>query len=160
MMDESVSKSQKKRDAESLQKLGIELVSLSLEKLESLPLTDDLRRALIEAKALRSHGAVRRQAQLIGKLMRSADYEAIRAGYDAMQAEDNAMTARFHEVEHWRDRLIHEDRVALTEFVDQYPSVDVQHLRQLVKKAVEEKKTARHPGAGKALFRYLRPFLL
>ena len=66
-MEEPISKSQKKRDADALQKIGVELVALSLEKLDTLPLPDNLRRAIIEAKSLKSHGAIRRQAQLIGK---------------------------------------------------------------------------------------------
>lgn len=159
-MDELKSKSQKKRDAEGLKKIGVELVSLSLEKLDLLPLSDDLKRAILEAKALRSHGAVRRQAQLIGKLMRSAEYESILEAYAEIQAEDSSQTARFHEVEHWRERLIHEGKEALTAFIEAYPEIDVQQLRQLIKKAVDDHAKAKNTGASKALFRYLRPYLL
>ncbi len=158
-MDELKSKTQKKRDAEALRKLGVELVDLSMDKLELLPLSDELRRAIVEAKALRSHGAVRRQAQLIGKLMRSADHDAILSAYMDMQAEDSSQTARFHAVEHWRDRLLNEGREALTALIHECPEIDVQQLRQLIKKAIEEQSKEKHTGAGKALFRYLRPFL-
>lgn len=159
-MDDIKSKSQQKREAEALRNIGVELIGLSLDKLDLLPLTDELRRAIIEARALKSHGAIRRQAQLIGKLMRSADYEAIIAGYSELQAEDSAKTARFHEVEHWRERLIHDGKEALTELVQAYPDIDVQPLRQLIKKAVEEQSKEKHTGASKALFRYLRPYLI
>ena len=64
-MDEPKSKSQKKREADALQKIGVKLIALSLEKLDLLPLPDNLRQAIIEAKLLKSHGAIRRQAQLI-----------------------------------------------------------------------------------------------
>ena len=158
-MDELKSKSQKKRDAEALKKIGVELVGLSMGKLDLLPLSDNLKRAIIEAKALKSHGAVKRQAQLIGKLMRSAEYDAIIAAYDEVLAEDSSQTARFHEVEHWRERLIHDGKDALTAFVQAYPSIDVQPLRQLIKKAVDEQTQEKHTGASKALFRYLRPYL-
>lgn len=76
-----VSKSARKREAEAMQALGVQLVRLRLDQLQQLPLTDALHIALIEAKKLKSHGAIRRQAQLIGKLMRAADYEAIRQAY-------------------------------------------------------------------------------
>lgn len=158
-MDELKSKSQKKRDAEALKKIGVELVDLSMDRLDLLPLSDGLKRAVIEAKALKSHGAVKRQAQLIGKLMRSAEYDAIIEAYSELLAEDSSQTARFHAVEHWRARLIEEGKEALTEFIQAYPSIDVQQLRQLIKKAVDEQSKEKHTGASKALFRYLRPYL-
>ncbi len=158
-MDELKSKSQKKRDAEALKKIGVELVALSMDKLDQLPLSDDLRRAIIEAKALKSHGAVKRQAQLIGKFMRSAEYDAIIEAYADLKAEDSSQTARFHAVEHWRQRLLEEGKDALTELIQAYPSIEVQPLRQLIKKAVEEQSKQQSTGASKALFRYLRPYL-
>ncbi len=155
-MDEPKSKSQKKREADALQKVGVELIGLSLEKINALPLSPHLRTAIIEAKSLKSHGAIRRQAQLIGKLMRSSESDLILASYDQLQAEANATTADFHQVEVWRTRLIHEGKDALTAFVDAHPLADVQQLRQLIKKAVDEQTKEHHTGASKALFRYLR----
>ena len=158
-MEEPISKSQKKRDADALQKIGVELVALSLEKLDTLPLPDNLRRAIIEAKSLKSHGAIRRQAQLIGKLMRTENSDDILASYDQLLAEASATTAEFHEMETWRMRLIKDGKDALTEFIATYKPDDVQHLRQLIKKAVEEQTKEKHTGASKALFRYLRSCL-
>lgn len=158
-MDELKSKSQKKRDADALQTVGVQLIALPLEKLDQLPLSDELKRAILEAKTLKSHGAIRRQAQLIGKRMRSADFGSILAEYDKMLAEDRSQTATFHTVEQWRDRLIHEGHDALTEFVTAYRPEDLQQLRQLIKKAVNEQTNDRHAGARKALFRYLREYV-
>lgn len=158
-MDEPKSKSQKKRDADALQKVGVELIALSLEKLDTLQLPDNLRRAILDAKSLKSHGAIRRQAQLIGKLMRTEDNENILAGYERLQADASATTALFHEAEEWRLRLIKEGKDALTEFISTHPQVEVQPLRQLIKKAVDEQKKEHPAGASKALFRYLRSFI-
>ncbi|MCL9683143.1 ribosome biogenesis factor YjgA [Legionella maioricensis] len=155
-MEEPVSKSQKKREADTLQKMGVAFIDLSLTKLDSLPLTDNLRKAIIDAKSIKSHGAKRRQAQLIGKLMRSADYEAILAAYEQILEEDSAVTANFHEVELWRDKLIQDGKEALTEFIDIHQPEDVQQLRQLIKKAVDDRLKEKNSGAAKALFRYLR----
>ena len=158
-MDQLKSKSQKKREAEALQKVGVELIALSLEKLDALKLPDNLRRAILDAKSLKSHGAIRRQAQLIGKLMRTQDSDNILAAYEQQQADASATTALFHEVEQWRMRLINEGKVALTELISAHPTVDVQHIRQLIKKAVDELKKEHPTGASKALFRYLRSFI-
>lgn len=158
-MDEIISKSEKKRQAEALKKLGLSFISLPLNKLAKLPLDDNLRSAVMQAKSLKSHGAIRRQAQLIGKLMRCADGEAIQAAYDEIIADDNTQTAEFHQLEIWRERLVNEGNEALTEFVNVYPAVDVQQLRLLVKKAREEQTQERSFGASKSLFRFLRACL-
>ena len=158
-MDEPKSKAQKKRDADSLQKIGVELISLSQAKLETLPLTPQLRLAIMEARRLKSHGAIRRQQQLIGKLMRAGNTEEILEEYGKMQAEASAQTADFHLMEVWRARLIAEGKDALTEFISTYQPADVQQLRQLIKKAVDESLKEQSTGASKALFRFLRSCL-
>jgi ribosome-associated protein len=155
-MDEQVSKSQKKREADFLQKMGIKFIELSMAKLDLLPLPENLYKAIVDAKSIKSHGAKRRQAQLIGKLMRAADAEEILAAYTKLLEEDSAVTASFHEVEHWRERLMSEDKEALTAFIETYNPEDIQHLRQLIKKAVDDQKKEQNTGAAKALFRYLR----
>ena len=159
-MDEPVSKSQKKRDADFLQKMGVKFIELNLTKLDLLPLPDNLYKAIIDAKLIKSHGAKRRQSQLIGKLMRAADYEEILAAYEGIIEEESSTTASFHEVELWRDRLINEDKAALTEFITLYQPQEVQQLRQLIKKAVDEQRKEKNTGAAKALFRYLRSCIL
>lgn len=153
---EEKSKSQKKRDAEALKDYGVALMELPLDILNQLPLTEPLKRALVEGKALTSHGAVRRQAQWIGKLMRLTDHDAIVAAYEAILASRRAQTASFHTTEQWRYRLIHEDNEALTAFISEYHPEDIQQLRQLVKKA----KNPALAGASTALFRYLRLYVL
>ncbi len=155
-MDEPISKSQKKREADSLQKIGVALVELPLHKLELLPLSEHLRAAILEAKLLKSHGAMRRQAQLIGKLMRYTDSAAIIAAYDQLLSEASAQTANFHQVEQWREQLIHQGKEALTQFLIQFPEVDSQHLRHLIKKAVTEQEKNQSLGASKALFRFIK----
>jgi len=72
------SKSARKREHLALQKLGEELITLKATELDSLTLDDDLRAAIIEARQIKTHGALRRQKQYIGKLMRRVDAEPLR----------------------------------------------------------------------------------
>lgn len=74
-----VSKSQKKREMDALQGLGKELVELPADTLKTLPLPDDLREAIKEYRRLKAHGAIRRQLQFIGRIMRHVDPEPIEA---------------------------------------------------------------------------------
>ncbi len=126
-MNDEVSKSQRKREADALQKIGVAITEWSMLRINSLPLPDNLHKAIVDAKLIKSHGAKRRQAQLIGKLMRAApDLDEIIAAYERVLADDSAVTADFHEVELWRDKLIH-NKDALTEFINLYHPEDVQH---------------------------------
>lgn len=158
-MDDPKSKSQKKREADALQKIGVELISWSQQKLDKLPLSPLLKQAILDAKSIKSHGAIRRQAQLIGKLMRNTNQEELLASYYELQAADSTKTAAFHELEQWRLRLLAEGKPALTEFIHAYPQTDSQQLRQLIKKALDDEQQQKNTGAAKALFRFLRACL-
>ena len=78
MDDLKPSKSAKKREYIALQKLGEELITLKQSELDSLPLDDGLLEAILEAQQMKAHGALRRQKQYIGKLMRHIDPEPLR----------------------------------------------------------------------------------
>jgi ribosome-associated protein len=72
------SKSARKREYLALQKLGEELITLKPSDLDALPLDENLRDAVMEAQQIKAHGALRRQKQYIGKLMRHLDPEPLR----------------------------------------------------------------------------------
>ncbi len=59
--------------------MGEELISLKESELDALPIEDGLREAIMEARQIKAHGALRRQKQYIGKLMRHIDPEPLRA---------------------------------------------------------------------------------
>lgn len=73
------SKSARKREVIALQKLGEELITLKDSELQALQLHDELLDAVLEARRIKAHGALRRQKQYIGKLMRHIDPEPLRA---------------------------------------------------------------------------------
>ena len=79
MDDLKPSKSARKREYIALQKLGEELITLKVSDLDRLPLDDNLRDAVLEARQMKAHGALRRQKQYIGKLMRHIDPEPVRS---------------------------------------------------------------------------------
>ena len=78
MDDTKPSKSARKRAYLALQKLGEELVTLREADLQAIPLDEELREAVMEARGIKAHGALRRQKQYIGKLMGRVDPEPIR----------------------------------------------------------------------------------
>jgi ribosome-associated protein len=99
------SKSARKREQLELQQLGERLIGLSSDELSALPIDDRLRDAVIAAAKIRSHGALRRQKQLIGKLMRNCDPEPIRHALEARVADERRAKRMFADAERWRDRI-------------------------------------------------------
>lgn len=85
------SKSSRKRAAHAAQKLGERLVRMREQDLVKLPLDDALRDAIAEARRLSSRGALARQHQYIGKLMRGIDVDALE---DALTRLEDAHNAR------------------------------------------------------------------
>lgn len=157
-MDEyQPSKTEKKKTMHALQALALRLTTLSRDTLKNMDLPVKLFDALCEYQGITSNGAKRRQAQYLGRLMRdSEEVDEIRAYIENIEAQSAKEKAHFHQIEKWRERLIHEGRVALTEFVKVCPTVDVQQLRHLLQKAKLEQASDKSQGAYKALFRFIR----
>lgn len=74
---ERPSKSQRKREALALQRLGEQLVNLNSAQLAKMPLPEELQEAIRAAQGMTQRGARRRQLQYIGKLMRRIDVEPV-----------------------------------------------------------------------------------
>ena len=85
MDDTKPSKSARKRAYLALQKLGEELITLRESELQAMPLDEDLRDAVLEARRIKAHGALRRQKQYIGKLMGRVDPEPIREALERLR---------------------------------------------------------------------------
>lgn len=150
------SKSQRKRDASALQDLGVRLCELPPGELDLLPLTEKLRDAIDLAKRITSHGALFRQRQFIGKLMRQIDVDPIVAALDAKSERQAEAARRFHRLEQWRDRLLTEGEPALEAFLARYPAADAGALRALVAKALAERAEGTEKAAQRALFKAVR----
>lgn len=150
-----VSKSEIKRDAEELKRLGAEMVDLGKNSLDKLPLDDELRSAIELAQKIKKEGR-RRQLQLIGKLLRSRDVEPIRQALDKLKNRHNQQIALFHKLEHIRDRLVEEGDDAMPEVLNLWPDADRQQLRSLIRNAKKEKEGNKPPKSSRLIFQYLR----
>ncbi|MDX1516184.1 MAG: ribosome biogenesis factor YjgA [Woeseiaceae bacterium] len=116
MTESKPSKSARKREQQALKALGEQLIALADEQLDTLQLDDRLRDAIRDARRMKSHEALRRQKQFIGKLMRGVDPAPIRALFDKLRASDRRDKRIFADAERWRDRLVQERDAALPAF--------------------------------------------
>jgi len=108
------SKSARKREFQAVQVLGERLIELTDEQLGGLDLDETLHDAVLTAKSIKSHSALRRQKQLIGKLMRGTDPLPIRAALDSLGKHGRLEKDVFRQAEHWRDRITGEGKDALS----------------------------------------------
>jgi len=150
-----VSKSEIKRDAEELKRLGAELVDLGKNSLDKIPLDERLRNEIELAQRIKKEGR-RRQLQLIGKLLRSMDVEPIRIALDKLKNRHNQQVALFHKLEMLRDRLIDEGDEAMADVIALYPQANRQQLRSMIRNAQKEKAGNKPPKSARQIFQYLR----
>ena len=114
-----------------MQELGETLIALNDSELALLSLDDKLRTAIRDARQISSRGALRRQKQLIGKLMRDVDPQPIRAELAKLRIDDVRSKRLFARAERWRDRLLVDGSMALSEFDAETNSADAE-LRTLL----------------------------
>ena len=152
------SKTRRKQASHDLQALGEALLELPDDQLASLDLGEPLVDAIRAMRRIRSHEARRRQMQLIGKLMRSADIELARAAVLERQLGRARDSLALHQAERWRAELIADDD-ATTRFASEHKEADLQRLRALVRNARKDAAVVPEQRSGRAyreLFQFIR----
>ncbi|WP_018953677.1 ribosome biogenesis factor YjgA [Thioalkalivibrio sulfidiphilus] len=150
-----ISRNQLKREAEEAQALGERLITLKETELAALDLPEPLLEAIRAARNIRQHGALRRQRQYIGKLMRKIDIEPIRAALTEREQDRHRDARAFKALEAWRERLLKEDDKALNAWLAEHPESDAATLRDFIDTARNAPNAAARKTASRALFRYL-----
>ena len=159
--EEGPSKGMRKRAATAAQRLGERLVGLGEADLAKLPLPQPLLDAVRAARGMSKHGALARQRQYIGRLMRDIDPAPVLRVLES-GARDRALeAARFRRIEAWRDRLIAEGDSALTALGASVTLTAEQQtkLAKLVQRARRDRSSeTQRAAAARELFRALRGF--
>ena len=153
--DVPISKTKLKAEADVAQSIGKKLIALSKDRLIKLELPETLFDAVMEAKRLTANGAIRRQLQYLGRLMRDVDSAPIVEQLEAWEGKNTQENARFHTMERWRTRLITEP-AALQEFLTKYPQIDIQQFRTLIRNAQKEEVAQKPPKSSRELFKLIR----
>jgi len=160
-INDEISKSQRKRDADDIRELGARLTELGASELATIPLPDTVQSAIDEFSKIKAHGARKRQLGFLAKRLRNVDIEPIHAALENIRQAARANTLSLHRIEHWRDRMLgdveHESaKEALTAFLEEYKNADRQQFRHLQAQALKERQNQRSPAAARQLFKALR----
>ena len=159
--ENSISKSQKKRNMLALQSVGGELVLLSTEVIAKLDLPDELRVAVLDAKRIpgSKHGGNKRQMQYIGRLMREVDPAPILIQLQALKAPNQKQTAQHHLAERWRERML-ADATSIAAFVREFPEAEQTTLKKYLADAKDDHSKQRPPKNFRLLYQTLHKHIV
>lgn len=152
---EQPSKTRRKREMQARQDLGEALVALSEARLDALQLPERLLDAVLAAKRISKFGALRRQLQYIGRLMREVDPAPIEAQLELWRGPARQSNADLHLIERWRERLLEAD-AAIDALARAHPNADLARVRALVDAARRERALNQTPASFRALFLELK----
>ncbi|HEY8585265.1 MAG TPA: ribosome biogenesis factor YjgA [Rhodanobacter sp.] len=158
--DYGPSRTQLRRDALAVLALAQQLIDLPPSRLAKLDMPDDVRREIDITQRTSAHGARKRQLAFLAKVMRrydAEDFAMVRAELGENREKQRQETASMHRMEALRERLIAEEESALPELINEYPQLDRQRLRSLIRQARAEKETpGKPPKAYREIFRLLK----
>ena len=153
--EELVSKTQIKNEMNERQALGMQLTKLAPDTLKKIGLSEELLEAVLFYKKITANGALKRQAQFIGRLMRDTDPEPIQAYLNKLKGDNAEHNAAMQRLELLRERLVESDDV-LTELIADKPELPISELRTLIRNARREKEQNKPPKAFRELFQLLK----
>ena len=153
-----VSKSELKREAQEFHQLGSEIAKMGKKQRERLPLNDDLKEAMVVAdKISNKSDAYRRHLNYIAKTLRTVEnIEEIKAIIDVMLNKNNQAEVMIKKIEQLRSDLIEQGDDLINETIEQYPALERQKMRQMVRNAAKEVKAEKPAKGYKELFQYLK----
>lgn len=159
--ENSISKSQRKRDSHALQDVGEELVRFAPETLKKMDLPEDLLVALLDAKRIppSKFGGRKRQMQYIGRLMRDIDAAPIIARLEALKAPSKHDTALHHLAERWRERML-QDASAVAAFTNEFVEADREFLARTADAAKSDQAKGRPPKHFRLLYQHIHDVLV
>jgi ribosome-associated protein len=124
-----------------------------------MEIPETLKKEVIFAKTITRHGAMRRQLQYIGSIMRTIDPETIVAAIDRLSMARAVASSKFKAMEKIREDLMDGDASHMEAFLDSHPQADRQRLRQLVRNASQQIAAKKPPKSYRLLFKYIREIM-
>jgi len=149
------SKTKKKKEALSLQVLGNRLVELPEEQINDIDLPVEIYDAVKFAKTIKQRGALKRQMQHIGTLMRKIDPASVQEALLNIEQGNYKKAAEFKAMEKLRDELIAGKNMLIDKILKKCPDAGRQQLTQFIRNARKEKENNKPPKAFRTLFSYL-----
>ena len=157
--DSIISKTELKKDSKKIQAFGKKISELTINNIELFKFPSNIYEATIDLKNLKSNSAKKRQVQYLGKLLREIDLTDAFIIMKQLKVSSQKEIQRNHIIEDWRDKLLNNNE-SITEFVDLYPNINRQSLRQTILNAQKEKNNNKPPKYSKQLFKFIKDIIM
>ena len=148
----NISKSQKKRDLIELRYIVEDLIHNTNRDFRSLGV-EAISSAVLLARGPPNTTVMKRQIQYITKLIYKSEPEVLNRFMDLIDQQN--VKKKYQKILLWRRDLLNNDNETFSLIITDHPSIDRQHLRQLIRNASIEKKRGQNGSACKKLFRFL-----
>jgi ribosome-associated protein len=153
------SKTELKKDSKKIQQFGRKISELTINNIEAFKFPLNIYEATIDLKNLKSNSAKKRQVQYLGKLLREIDLTDAFIIMKQLKVSSQKEIQRNNIIEGWRNKLLNNNN-SITEFVDEYPEIDRQSLRQTISNAQKEKIKNKPPKYSRQLFKLIKDIII
>ena len=137
-----------------------EICALSPAHIAEFELPENIEQALRDAGKMGQNSARKRLLKQITAQLRKLDTAAIHEKLARMKNRSAHAVREHHQAERWRDLLLAANgNQQLTQFMEEFPGADSQHLRQLQRNAQKEAKEAKPPKSARLLYKYLKELI-
>ncbi len=153
-----ISKTELKRDSKKIQEFGRKISELNINKIELFKFPSNIFDAIIDLKKINSNSAKKRQVQYLGKLLREIDLSDAFLIMEGLKVSAQKEIQENHIVEKWRDELISNNN-SIKKFIDEFPYIDKQSLRQAISNAQKERGTS-SPKYSRQLYKILKDIII
>jgi len=157
--DSVVSKTELKKDSKKIQQFGRKISELTINNIKAFKFPLTIYEAVIGLKNLKSNSAKKRQVQYLGKLLREFDLTHAFLVMKQLEVSSQKEIQRNHIIEGWRDKLLNNND-SITEFIDEFPKIDRQSLRQTISNAQREKKDSKGAKYSRQLFKLIKDIIM
>ena len=154
--DSVISKTELKKDSKKIQEFGRKISELTINNIEAFKFPSNIYEATVDLKNIKSNSAKKRQVQYLGKLLREIDLTDAFLIMKQLKVSSQKEIQRNHIIENWRDKLL-SNNDSITQFVDEYPKIDRQSLRQTISNAQKDNKS---PKYSRQLFKLIKDIIM
>ncbi len=154
--DSVISKTELKKDSKKIQEFGRKISELTINNIEAFKFPSNIYEATIDLKNIKSNSAKKRQVQYLGKLLREIDLTDAFLIMKQLKVSSQKEIQRNHIIEDWRNKLL-SNNDSITQFVDEYPKIDRQSLRQTISNAQKDNKS---PKYSRQLFKLIKDIIM
>lgn len=145
-----------KKERDACKAAVLRMMGMGDSLFQSLDIPEELREAVQDAKRFKTAARKRQIRYTTTMLLRMETADEINTQIDRLQRPAQQEVEAFHELEQWRDQLLAGDNDVLNTLIAEFPDLDVQRLRQLVRNANKEAKANKSPKSARQLFQYLK----